>query len=295
MAVRLVLQFAETGDGGTVRRSNQLVLAGIAFFVVGVVIVLIVGRDSGSSSNSGSNQKVSVLVAKESLAAGSKGSEVIDKVEVQQINAADKLPDALTSPSQLSNYRLVSSFGKGEQILQSGLTLTVASVAVPKGYEAVPIQMSYIAGGAGYVAPGDYVNIYQVIPNSLTAQATSSDQTASTVPYATPRTELLLTKVLVLDVSTQVAPLATQQAGAATPTTTGVQSRAVVGGQIIMLVAVDTVDAEKVIFGSQVQGLYLYVSKVDKDGNPAGPTPGQDELTILQQEANDAYAANPPK
>ena len=28
--VRLVLQFAETGDGGTVRRSNQLVLAGIA-------------------------------------------------------------------------------------------------------------------------------------------------------------------------------------------------------------------------------------------------------------------------
>jgi hypothetical protein len=62
-----------------------------------------------------------------------------------------------------------------------------------------------------------------------------------------------------------------------------------------MLLALDTNDAEKAIFGSQIQGLYLYVTKVDKDGNPSGPTAGADYLTILQQEANDAYAANPPK
>jgi Flp pilus assembly protein CpaB len=295
MAVRLVLQFAETGDGGTVRRSNQLVLAGIAFFVVGVVIVLIVGRDNGSSSSSssGGNQTVSVLVAKEALTPGTKGADILDKVEVKQVKVTDKLADALSSPSQLSNYRLVASFAKGEQILQSGLTLTVASVAVPKGYEAVPVQMTYVAGGAGYVAPGDYVNIYQVVPAPLTEVGTTPDAATSTVPYSAPRAELLLTKVLVLDINTQVAPLSTQQA--TTPTTSQVANRAAGGAEIVMLVAVNTVDAEKIIFGSQVQGLYLYVSKVDKDGNPSGPTAGQDFLTLLQQEANDAYAANPPK
>jgi len=295
IAVRLVLQFAETEDGGAVRRSNQLVLAGIAFFVVGVVIVLIVGRDNGGTSKSASGQQVSVLVAKEALNAGAKGSDILDKVEVKQVNATDKLPDALSSPSQLSNYRVIAAFGKGEQILQSGLTLTVASIAVPKGYEAVPVKMSYVAGGAGYVAPGDFVNIYQVIPDivTLVAPNAAADQTAPTLPYSTPRTELLLTKVLVLDINTQVAPLATQPG--VTPATTQVQSRAAGAGGIVMLLALDTVDVEKVIFGSQVQSLFLYVTKVDKDGNPAGPTAGQDYLTILQQEANDAYAANPPK
>ena len=273
------------------RRSNQLVLAGIAFFVVGVVIVLIVGRDNGGSGNNNANgQQVAVLVAKEPLTAGSQGADVIDKVEVKQVNAADKLPGALSSPSQLSNYRLTAAFGKDKQILQTGLTPSVASVAVPAGYEAVPVQMSYIAGGAGYVAPGDFVNIYQVVPAAVTNVDTGGNVVPT--PYASPRAELLLTKVQVLDVSTQVAPLSSQ---ATTPTTAQVQSRATGGSDIVMLLALDTNDAEKVIFGSQVQGLYLYVTKVDKDGNPAGPTGGQDLLTLLQQEANDAYAANPPK
>ena len=270
------------------RRPNQLVLAGIAFFVVGVVIVLIVGRDSGSSSSSASSQTVPVLVAKEDLAAGAKGTDILDKVEVQQVNASQKVADALTSPSQLTNYRLISSFPKGSQLLQSGLVPVVASIAVPKGYEAVPVQMSFVAGGAGYVGPGDFVNIYQVIPDT---PATSGSQQGGSgnLPYATPRTKLMLTKVQVLDINTQIAPLAAQT----TPTTTQVVSRASTGASIVVLLALDTADAERVIFGSQVQGLFLYLTKVDKDGNPAGPTPGADYLDQLQQEANEAYAANP--
>ncbi len=271
------------------RRPNQLVLAGIAFFIVGVVIVLIVGRDSGSSSSSSSSQTVPVLVAKQDLAAGAKGSDILDQVEVQQINPSQKVGDALTSPSQLTNYRLVSSFPKGSQLLQSGLVPVVASIAVPKGYEAVPVSMSFVAGGAGYVAPGDFVNVYQVIPDTPSSGG-SQDGASAALPYPTPRTKLMLTKVQVLDINTQVAPLASQ---ATTPTTAQVVSRATSASNIVVLLALDTDDAERVIFGSQVQGLFLYLTKVDKDGNPAGPTPGADYLTQLQQEANEAYAANP--
>lgn len=266
------------------RRSNQLVLAGIAFFIVGVVIVLLVarGNDSGSSAT-GANVKVPVLVATDNLAVGTKGADAVAKVEVRQVNASERLPDALSSPSQLSSTRLIAAFAKGEQIRQSGLTPTVSSVTAPKGMEAVSVSVPFEAGGAGYIGPGDVVNVYQVMPNPLVT-------TGPLPPYAMPRVKLLLTKVQVLDVNTQIAALAGQ---ATTATTQQVQSRPAGGGSILLVLALGTADAEKVIFGSRVGGLYLYFTKVDKDSNPAGPTNGQDLATILAQEANQAYAESP--
>lgn len=266
------------------RRSNQLVLAGIAFFIVGVVIVLLVARsDNSGSSTTGANVKVPVLVATDNLAVGTKGSDAIAKVEVKQVNAIERLPDALSSPSQLSSTRLVAAFAKGEQIRQSGLTPTVSSVTAPKGMEAVPVSVPFEAGGAGYIGPGDVVNVYQVIPDPR-------GTTGPTPAYDMPRVKLLLTKVQVLDVNTQIASLAGQ---ATTATTQQVQSRPAGGGPILLVLALDTADAEKVIFGSRVSPLYLYFTKVDKDSNPAGPTSGQDLLSILAQEANQAYAESP--
>ena len=34
---------------------------------------------------------------------------------------------------------------------------------VPEGYEAVAVQIDFVAGGAGYVNPGDRINIYGVL------------------------------------------------------------------------------------------------------------------------------------
>lgn len=273
------------------RRSNQLVLAGVAFFVVGVVIVLLLARDDGGGSSSGGTDSTPVLVAKENIDSGTKGSDAIAKVEVRQVKLSEKQPTALTSPSQLSNGRITASFAKGEQILQTGVTPALASVEAPKGYEAVPVRVPFVGGGAGYIAPGDYVNVYQVYPGVVTAANAAPDAPTPTLPYSTPRTELLLTKILVLDVNTQIASLA----GQSTPTTLSVQTRpgeaSSVSAPTIVVLALKTADVEKVIFGSQTDNLILYLTKVDKDGTPAGPTPGEDYLTILQQEANDALAA----
>ena len=84
------------------RRSNLLVFAGIAFFVVGVVIVALLARDNGKSS-SGAAGTVDVLIAKEDIPEGTNGSDALAKVEVRRINASDRQPDALSTPSQLSN------------------------------------------------------------------------------------------------------------------------------------------------------------------------------------------------
>src|SRR3954451_12391911 len=155
------------GVGGQVRRSNLLVMAGIAFFVVGVIIVALLQRDSGSSSSS-SSSTVDVLVAKDDIAAGTNGEDATSKVEISRINASDKQPDALSTPSQLSNQIFTLKFAKGEQIRQGGLRQRsqVSQVPVPQGKEAVAVQVPFVPGGAGYLAPGDTVNVYQVIPSA---------------------------------------------------------------------------------------------------------------------------------
>ncbi|MEO7556905.1 MAG: RcpC/CpaB family pilus assembly protein [Acidimicrobiales bacterium] len=273
-----------------VRRSNQLVLAGVAFFVVGVVIVLLLARDDGSPSSAGGADSTPVLVAKETISSGTKGADAITMVEVRQVKLTEKQPTALTSPSQLSNARISAAFAKGEQILSTGVTAALASVEAPAGFEAVPVKAPFVGAGAGYIAPGDYVNVYQVYPSAVQVVGSNGEGNLA-LPYSTPRVELLLTKIQVLDVNTQISSLAGQ---ASTPTSQPVQSRpgeAGVSTQTIVVLALKTADVEKVVFGSQADGLLIYLTKVDKDSAPAGPTPGQDYETNLQQEANDALAA----
>ena len=205
--------------GVVVRRSNLLVLAGIAFFVVGVVIVALLSRDSGNGSSTAAGT-VDVLVAKEDIPAGTNGDDAIAKVEVRRVNASDRQPDALSTPSQLSNQIFTLKFSKGEQIRSGGLKVRSISpsVQVPAGKEAIAVDVPFVAGGAGYLAPGDLVNVYQVIPAPV--QGTSGG--AADLAASTPRTQLLLTNVKVIDVQQQVAAL-----GGTTPATnqTGIVSR----------------------------------------------------------------------
>jgi len=272
-----------------VRRSNLLVLAGIAFFVVGVVIVALLQRDSGSSTSSG-NGSVDVLFAKEDLAAGTNGEDVIDKVEVRRINANDKQPDALTTPSQLSNTILTAKFSKGEQIRAGGLRArsAVPQVPVPDGKEAVAVSVQFVPGGAGYVAPGDVVNVYQVIPGPVRDATGGGAQ----LPYGTPRAQLLLTKVKVLDVQQQVAALNGVTTSTTTPSNqTGVVSRPnATGNQMTVLLAVDSIDAEKLVFGSTGDENYLYLTRVDDKAAASGPTPGRDFQNIFDESPEVANA-----
>src|SRR3546814_18238466 len=64
---------------------------------------------------------------------------------------------------------------------------------VPEGHDAVAVQIDFVPGAAGYVSAGDRINLYGVYPIAVTDRVT-------------PRVELLLTNVAVLDVDTTIAP-----------------------------------------------------------------------------------------
>lgn len=253
--------------GSLVRRSNLLVIAGIGFFVVGVVVVALLSRDNGTSqASAASSGTVDVLVAKEDIPAGTTGEDASSKVEVRRISSADRQPDALSTPSQLSNEILTVKFTHNEQIRSAGLRVRskTPTVQVPQGKEAVAVSVPYVAGGAGYLAPGDLVNVYEVIPAPVNGAPTQLDA---------PRTQLLLTNVKVIDIDKQVASLTAAQD---TATQTGVATRpASSSANLTVLLALDPVDVEKVVFGSSTSGVNLYLTRVADNAAPAGATPGR--------------------
>ena len=119
-----------------------------------------------------------------------------------------------------------------------------------------------MAAGAGYLAPGDLVNVYEVIPAPLQGEADK-------VPA---QTRLLLTNVKVIDVQQQVAALT----GSTTASQTGIASRpAASAANMNVLLALDPLDVEKVVFGSSTTGVNLYLTRVADNAAPAGPTPGR--------------------
>lgn len=268
------------------RRSNLLVLIGLASFVLGLVAVYLITNGDDDDTAVASN-RVSVLVADGDIRAGALGDDLIQqgKVRVKEIPAEQKAADALTSPSELSGARLTASFLDGEQIRTSGVqTLGGARAEIPEGYEAVALNISYVGAGANTIIPGDRVNIYvnQTSQGQTAPDADGVYQTAS-------RVELLLTNTLVLDV---------QQGNPNLVISNGDGSGAT-NGNLVVVVAVNTIDAEKVIYGSATPGNALYLSRVriDENGNPApaasGDADGRVFEDLLAESAADAHARNP--
>jgi Flp pilus assembly protein CpaB len=248
-----------------------MVLLGIAFFVVGLAAVYLVTNDDDGGGVA-AQQSVVVVVARQAVPAGSLGSELVKQgaLEEVEVPASQRLPDAAGSITQLSTVRFVTGFAQGQQITLSGVQPLASNIEVPEGFEAVAVQLDFIAGGAEYVTVNDRVNLYGLL-NAVEGRTV-------------PRSELMLTNVTVLDVNRDTPARRTVAAAAGTPTA----PERVTGGAITLLLALRTDDVEKLVFMTEYQG--LYASILAKDAPAAGPTDGQDNTTILDEEPN--VAAN---
>lgn len=253
------------------RRSNVLVLLGIAFFVVGGVIVYMLTNDDGGSGGVGAAAPVSVVVGTEDIPAGSLADDLIaaGKLQTIEINAGELSPGAVQSVNQLAGAEFVQGFAKEQQITSSGLLLQTRTFDIPEGYEAVAVQLDFVPGAAGYVNAGNRINLYGLYTTAL------GDRLA-------PRAELLLTNVEVLDVDLSIPP----RRGTAPADPSQPAAQRASGSAVTYLLALRTVDAEKVIYTTEFAGFYATLTR--KDAPPAGPTPGRDAENILSEEPNAA-------
>jgi Flp pilus assembly protein CpaB len=248
------------------KRSNLLVIVGLAVFLLGAAVVLITTHSSSSSASGGT---VSVLVARQSLAAGTAGDQLVagNLVETKNVKPSDVSAGALGSMSQLSGRTLGAAVAAGQQITQNALTASAGAapsaapapsapvgsgnLQVPAGKQALAVQIPFVPGGAQLVTPGTYVNVY--------ANVAKGGANGVVLPC----TELAMPNIEVLGASTA------QQTGSATASNGAVVPAA--GPDIVYVLAVDQSQAQQLIFFQKNEALYLTV--VPK-GQPSASTTG---------------------
>jgi Flp pilus assembly protein CpaB len=277
------------------QRSNLIILFGIAFFLIGGAIVYLVVTDDDDSGPAATGPgEVTVFVAAEDIAPNSLGGDVIEQglLATDQVAAGSQPVGAITSAAGLDNQIFVVGVRKGEVITSSQLAVrSLSNISVPEGFDGVAVTMDYVNGGAGYVAPGDTINIYGLYGTSDEAAGLiAGPEGANSEGVRLPRTELILTNVMVLDVSAQEArsidSAATANAeGQPQGTTVGRQGT---GTPLTYLLALRPADAERVVQVSQFAN--LYVSLTAQDAAPAGDTPGADGGSVLAPVSSDSAA-----
>lgn len=122
-----------------------------------------------------------------------------------------------------------------------------APVSIPDGMEAVAVQVPFVPGVAGYVHAGDTVNVFAVVKNGQ-----------SGTPLKPPMARLILSNVKVIS---ETGPAAGADAGNAT-----------------YLLALNTAQAEQVIYFTSFESLYLDLTR---KGAPAVSTTGRTPANAL--------------
>lgn len=233
------------------KRSNVLLILGLAVFVLGGAVVLLVTRNGDTTPATRTADGGQVLVAAQDLTAGMSGADIVagGLVQLRPLPPGQqRAADALVSTADLTNRVLATDVQAGQQLTASALRpLTVRrdAIKIPEGKQAVAVKLPFVPAVAGYVGPGDVVNIYANVKGA-----------------GEPVTKLVLANVEVLDVSQEVPPRRT---------TSDPNNVRPAGTEITYLLALDAAQAEKVIFLAANESLYLTL--VPK-GQPPATTPG---------------------
>lgn len=278
----------------TKRSAKVIIVLGLAVFLVVAAVALLALRGNGSGNNgtSAASGSVPVLVAKKTIAAGTQGDALTggDLYEVKQVPQLSRLSDALTSPTDLANKAAISAIGAGQQLRTGNfrsLTLRNGAFKIPDGMQGVAVTVAYTPAVAGYVGPGDHVNLYGLFKVVNGSVGSGSQQGApGAAPPPTPQggfdpkgpldaTKLILSNVQVLDVSQEIAPV-TAQPVVANATST---SRATGQAPITYLLALNADQAEKVIYFTTYDGLYLTLVP---EGQSLSTTNGRTQADALR-------------
>ena len=126
--------------------------------------------------------------------------------------------------------------------------VAAATVKIPEGKEAVAVQIPKVPGLGGYTEVGDRVNVY----------GTFKDRQPGGAVKGAPLVKLILSNVEVLAVT-------------ATPA-------AAEGGSATYVLALSADEAEKVIYLSSFEGIWL--SLVKDGAPPVGSTPGRNVQNV---------------
>lgn len=234
---------------GTMGRRTLLLLAALVVAALGTtgVFLYVNGIDERAQA---SYNVVEVLVAKTPIAVGTTAQQAQDASALELRPFLQKsiagLP-ALSDISGIATKAALAPIAAGTPILEThfGDAGDTSVLPIPEGKVAVSVQLADPARVAGFVGPGSEVAVF----------LTTTETTGSDAGQETTRTLLDRVKVIAAGATTLV-----------TTTTDGD------GGQqteqlpkAILTLAVDQVEAQKIVYGSQHGQMYFALLREDSD------------------------------
>ncbi|MGH9277685.1 MAG: Flp pilus assembly protein CpaB [Acidimicrobiales bacterium] len=233
------------------KRSNLIVILGVAVFIVGAGATFLIARGGGSDEPTSSGPgRVTVLYAAEPIPSGTSGSTALNEglIKSKAITESAKPANALTDSTQVAGRTAALGVAQGQVITQDHFKenqTRIGTLKIPDGKTALALSMENVPGVAGFVGAGDFINVYGVAKNDPAINGGSGI------------TKLVMQNVEVLNVNGAALAASQGQPG---------------GTGLVYLLAVSPTEAEQLIYLNTFQDLYF--SLVSKDHAPTGPTPG---------------------
>jgi pilus assembly protein CpaB len=283
-----------SGCGKGERVRNWRIISTIAAVVFAVVAGVLVWKYLTDADDRAEAKKdlVPVLVAKNKIARGTVFDAVVaDKLFVQKDIPQDSLAPGQIEPA--SDDQLLNLYkGKvaatdiyagtplvSEQFVQSSQLVSTVAGAIPKGKEAITVNLDQTHSVGGFVTPGDQVNVLVHLPVK-TPEGQSSQMTAFLIPGV---------KVIAVGASTVLPTNGNAQAqqtadDGTTPTT---QPQAQPASLITLQVTPR--QAQQIVHAVETGSIWLSLNPPDfKSGDFQNPTEIVEQFNLFNQSLGEA-------
>jgi Flp pilus assembly protein CpaB len=209
-------------------RTKAALLAGVALLVAGGGgAAYLSTRKPAVDASAG---KVAMYYAASPVQVGTAASVALadGSIRSKAVLPEERPADAVTDPTQLSGRIAGSTIAVGTTITMPMFPAPqtrIGTVVIPPGKRALALEIAPLAGVAGFVGAGDHIDVYGVVKSAAPASV-----------------RLVLQGVEVLNVN-----------GAGLPTVQGQPGTP----NLIYLLAVSPVDAERLIYLNEFEQLYF--------------------------------------
>lgn len=232
--------------------------AAVALALVGAILIVVYAQGADQRALAGA-QPVDVLVVKTAIPAGTPVEDMAASLVTETVPAAGKSTSALSTLDDKTGTVAAVDLIPGEQLLAERLVTPEeakesGAVEIPAGMQEVSFQLEPQRIAGGRIAVGDRVGIFL-----------SFDKGTDKANPDEPATQISIRKTLVTAVQRAPQAASTEEAeDGSNP-----QDTTLPEGSLMLTVAVNDIDAGKIVFASEFGSLWLTKEPLDaKDSGP---------------------------
>jgi pilus assembly protein CpaB len=241
--------------------------AAVAMALFGTALLVLFVRDAEARAVAG-EERVEVYVVDEIIAAGTPAELIASSIRLEEVPIKVRSEDAIVELTQLDGLLSAVDLLPGEQVLASRFVepdlLTRTRIAVPVGTVELTLSLDPQRAVGGTLFPGDTVVVFESF-DPFDIGGAPVGETPDGEPLVeidgilvpadtkTPNsTRLVLEGVLVTNVQIEELPVTDEEASTST------ERRGLApSGNLLISVAVDPAQAERLVFGAEHGSIWL--------------------------------------